>query len=127
MKDLIYYIEIRINIFKKRGVPEEQVVIAELNGVLDEIKQMFDEENNRGDRFMSCSQCKREFEWNGKDKGELIRVRGSGMWCKKCFELLREVKYMSTGFERGVLVGCCLSLLVVYIIHALVIFGVIFN
>lgn len=81
---LVKYIESRIAIFEKREVPEEQVVIAELNGVLDEIKQMFDEENNRGDRYMSCSQCKKEFEWNGKDKGELIRVRGGGMWCRAC-------------------------------------------
>lgn len=49
------------------------------------IKQIFEEENrNEGDRFMPCSQCKKEFEWNGKDKGELIRVRGGGMWCRSC-------------------------------------------
>lgn len=64
---------------------EADFVIANCNWYAEQkIKQMFDEENNRGDRYMSCSQCKKEFEWNGKDKGELIRVRGSGMWCRAC-------------------------------------------
>lgn len=64
--------------------------LSKLEAYADQkIKQMFEEENNRneGDRFMPCFKCKREFEWNGKDKGELIRVRGGGMWCKKCLEV----------------------------------------
>ena len=64
----------RIRFWKKYEEPRIEEVFSDILTILKE-----NEAKNL--KITKCSMCKKMFSWT-----EVIRVRGLGMWCKRCLD-----------------------------------------